>query len=126
MDSRKLNAHRARPSRLREFVREYGGVVFVLVLLAMLAHTIFADSGYLAMRRMQQDMEVLNNEIRELHDENRRLAEEVQSLKTDPKTIERIAREEMGLAKPGELIFKLPPKPDSPKPAPRPQEQPQQ
>jgi cell division protein FtsB len=36
------------------------------------------------------------------------LTEQVNALKSDPKSIERIAREEMGLARPGELIFKLP------------------
>jgi cell division protein FtsB len=35
----------------------------------------------------------------------------VKSLKTDPQAIERIAREEMGLARPGEYIFKTAPKP---------------
>jgi cell division protein FtsB len=38
----------------------------------------------------------------------------VQSLKNDPQAIEHIAREEMGLARPGEYIFKTAPRPGDP------------
>jgi cell division protein FtsB len=46
--------------------------------------------------------------MQKLDQENQELADQVTSLKTDPRAIEKIAREDMGLAKPGELIFKLP------------------
>jgi cell division protein FtsB len=60
------------------------------------------------MRRTQKEIEQIREQIGKMNDENKSLAEEVNSLKTDPKSIERIAREEMGLARPGEMIFKLP------------------
>ena len=41
------------------------------------------------------------------------MSDEAKSLKTDPKAIERIAREEMGLARPGEMIFKIPDTPQN-------------
>jgi len=37
----------------------------------------------------------------------------VQALRSDPKAVERIAREEMGLARPGEMIFKIPDNPQN-------------
>ena len=49
----------------------------------------------------------MQQEINQLDEENRQLQESVQSLKSDPAAIERIAREEMGLARPGEYIFKI-------------------
>jgi len=49
-------------------------------------------------------------EIQQISDENQKLQENVKALKTDPQAIERIAREEMGLARPGEYIFKIQPK----------------
>ena len=79
-----------------------------LALLAVGIHDVFGEHGYLAMRRSQQQVEELRGEIERLNQENHALAEHVNALKTDPDTIEKIAREEMGLAKPGELIFKLP------------------
>jgi cell division protein FtsB len=79
-----------------------------LALLAVGIHDVFGAHGYLAMRRSQKQIEELRGEIERLSQENQALAEHVNALKTDPETIEKIAREEMGLAKPGEMIFKLP------------------
>ncbi|HLE37280.1 MAG TPA: septum formation initiator family protein, partial [Candidatus Acidoferrales bacterium] len=55
-----------------------------------------------------KEIESLQQEITKISEENKNLAEQVNALKTDPKLIERIAREEMGLARQGEKIFKLP------------------
>jgi cell division protein FtsB len=79
-----------------------------LALLALGVHDVFGSHGFLAMRRSQKELEQLRGEIERLHQQNRELADHVEALRTDPKTIERIAREEMGLARPGEMIFKLP------------------
>jgi cell division protein FtsB len=96
--------------QLKEFLRANFAAILGLFLLAIFVHDLFGEHGFLAMRRLQQEAEQLSVEIEKLNAENKKLASEVQSLKTDPRAIERIAREEMGLAKPGELIFKLPPK----------------
>ncbi len=61
----------------------------------------------------QREIEQIREQIGKLNNENHSLSGQVNSLKTDPKAIERIAREEMGLARPGEIIYKLP---DSAKP----------
>jgi cell division protein FtsB len=79
-----------------------------LALLALAVHDVFGSHGFLAMRRSQRELDQLREQIERLQQENRELADHVNALRTDPKTIERIAREEMGLARPGELIFKLP------------------
>ncbi|MGH9703402.1 MAG: FtsB family cell division protein, partial [Candidatus Acidiferrales bacterium] len=52
-------------------------------------------------------------EIQRLDEENRKFQDRVKALKTDPSAIEGIARD-MGLARPGEFIFKLPAKPGDP------------
>lgn len=93
------------------FLRRRAGLLLGLALLALLVHDVFGDHGFLAMRRTHKEVEQLRQEIQQLNQENARLAEELKALKNDPATIERLAREEMGLARPGELIFKLPPKP---------------
>lgn len=80
-----------------------------LALLALGIHDVFGSHGFLAMRRTQKQIEQLQGEIERLNQENHELTDHVDALRTDPKTIERIAREEMGLARPGEMIFKLPP-----------------
>jgi cell division protein FtsB len=89
--------------------------ILVLALFALLVHDIFGTHGFIAMRRTQLEIEQVREQIGKVNEENKSLTEQVNSLKTDPKSIERIAREEMGLARPGEMIFKLPDSPKQPK-----------
>ena len=64
------------------------------------------------MRRTQKQIEQTRAKIEQLNRDNSELTGQIESLRTDPKAIERIAREEMGLARPGEMIFKLPAPPE--------------
>jgi cell division protein FtsB len=83
---------------------------FVLLLL----QDIFGTHGVLAMRRSQAEARKIQQEITQLDRENKKLQDHVKDLKTDPSTMECIAREDFGLARPGELIFKTQPRPTDP------------
>jgi cell division protein FtsB len=83
---------------------------FVLLLL----QDIFGTHGVLAMRRSQAEARKIEREINKLDAENKKLQDHVKDLKTDPSTMECIAREDFGLARPGELIFKTQPRPTDP------------
>jgi cell division protein FtsB len=89
-------------------LRQYGGVLLGLLVLALVVHDIFGTHGYLAMRRTQQEIKKVQADLEQLNKENLQLEEEVRDLKTDPRIIERIAREELNLARPGEVIIKIP------------------
>jgi cell division protein FtsB len=91
------------------FWRRHLLAILALGLLALGIHDIFGAHGYLAMRSSEKQIEELRGEIQRLNEENQQLTEHVNALKTDPEAIEKVAREQMGLARPGELIFKLPP-----------------
>jgi cell division protein FtsB len=91
------------------FWRRYLLEILGLALVALGIHDFFGAHGYLAMRRSEKQIEQLHGEIEKLNHDNQSLAEQVNALKTDPKAIEKIAREDMGLVRPGETIFKLPP-----------------
>jgi cell division protein FtsB len=80
---------------------------FVLLLL----QDIFGTHGVLAMRRSQAEASKIQRDITKLDSENKQLQDHVKALKTDPSTMECIAREDFGLARPGELIFKTKPGP---------------
>ena len=95
---------------LQRHLREILG----LALFALLVHDIFGPHGFIAMRRTQREIDDIREQIGKVNAENKSLANQVNALKTDPKAIERIAREEMGLARPGEMIFKLPDAPKAP------------
>ena len=96
------------PSSTGAYLRQNARQILGLALFALLVHDIFGAHGFIAMRRTQKEIEQIRDQIGKVNEENKSLAEQVNSLKSDPRSIERIAREEMGLARPGELIFKLP------------------
>jgi cell division protein FtsB len=101
------------------FVRRNARWMLGIALGALLIHDVFGAHGLLALRRTHNDIARLRIEISQLDRENRELTEKVKALKTDPHVIERIAREEMGLARKGEKVFKLPAPAPPPAPAPK-------
>ncbi len=103
-----------RQKEQRSFFRRNLKTILGLAILAMAVHDVFGPHGFIAMRRTQSEIAQLTAQIHQLDAENQTLSEEVNSLQTDPRMIERIAREDMGLAKPGEYIFKMPAPQDDP------------
>jgi cell division protein FtsB len=61
--------------------------------------------------QMKHEVESLEREIVSLRAEAGRLTATVNRLRTDPDFIEQVAREDLGLVKPGERVLKLPPSP---------------
>jgi len=98
----------AKSEWLQRFLRHYGGALLGLLLLALVVHDIFGTHGYLAMRRTEREINKVKSDIDRLNKENVQLEEEVIELKSDPHKIEKIARDELGLARPGEVIIKIP------------------
>ena len=96
--------------QMRRFLRRNLNWFLVGGLALLLLQDIFGTHGVLAMRRTQQQAAEIRKEINQLDTENKKLLDRVKALKTDPATIERIAREENGLARPGEYIFKNQPR----------------
>jgi cell division protein FtsB len=94
--------------KLRKFVQQWGRQLLILFVVVLVVHDIFGPHGFLVMRRKQQEIQKVSAEIDKLNKENAALEQNVKDLKTDPQTIRKIAREELGLAKPGEIIIKLP------------------
>ena len=56
---------------------------------------------------MRQQIVRLDKQIQQEEVGNRRLRLEIDSLKTDPKTVERLAREQLGLARPDETVVRF-------------------
>jgi cell division protein FtsB len=77
----------------------------VILVLALAVGSLFGDRGILQLVDQKERAARLAQELEDLRAENLRLAGEIQSLRTDPRAIERLAREELGLARPGETVF---------------------
>ena len=70
--------------------------------------------------RMRQQIMTLENEVKAEEQKQARLQTAIRNLRDDPKTVERLAREKLGFAKPGEMVI-LFEKPTAPSTAPVPQ-----
>jgi cell division protein FtsB len=79
--------------------------------LAVIALAILGFGGQSLSRlwTMKREVDGLEREIAVLRVETDRVSASVARLRSDPDSIEQIAREELGLIRPGERVLKLPP-----------------
>ena len=98
-------------SKWIQFCRRNWKSFLVVALTLLFIQDIFGTHGVLAMRRSRKEVVVMQEQSNSLAEENCQLGERVQDLKSDPATIEEIARDKMGLARQGEVIFRSPQKP---------------
>jgi cell division protein FtsB len=116
----------AEPLPLRQRATEWlqhgwrpAGTVFAVALALAFAWSVVNGRHGLSTWYGQRTQEKqLKNEIQQLQDENARLKQHVERLKKDPDAIEHEAREKLHYARPGEVIYTLPPDPKQ-KPATR-------
>ena len=85
-----------------------GILALLLVCLALIVHNVFSQNGLLASRRQKKELQALQLKIQQIKAENAQLDHDNRALKSNPAAIERLAREQYGLAKPGEKIYSLP------------------
>ena len=97
--------------------RPAGSVLAVVLALLLTWHVINGKHGLSVWQQKRGEDKRLRKEIDSLEQENARLRERVEKLKTDPHSIEREAREKLHYAKPGEVIYTLPGAPSTRQPA---------
>ncbi len=71
----------------------------------LLASFVLGEMGLVKYYRMKAQYVSLRDDIARLKQDNSLLVRQVHSLKTDPACIERIARDKLGLARPGEIVY---------------------
>ena len=86
-----------------------------LLLLGLAVQAVFGPTGYLEMNRLEEEIQSLIRQKEALESGNRQVMGEIESLKTDPATIEKIAREELGLVREGEIKIVTKPRPPTPR-----------
>ncbi len=93
-------AYRARRPQDRPWLRR--AIAFIACVL--LADALFGDWGLAETLRARRDYGQGAAELAELRLENAALRDEAKRLESDPRTIEAVAREELGLVRPGEVL----------------------
>jgi cell division protein FtsB len=84
--------------------------VFGLLTVGVLVLAVINDKGLLQVQLQSNKLAAVETEVSQLDAENKQLTKEIQALRTDPSTIERLAREELKLVKPGEVVLVSPEK----------------
>ena len=78
-----------------------------LFVLGMMALAIYNEKGFLAMWEKQHELAVLESDIAAVEAVNAELRHEIWRLLNDLEYIEKIAREELRLVRPGEVVFEF-------------------
>src|ERR1041384_6052333 len=95
-------------TKFASFWAQYGRAVLVLCVSTLFLHNIFGAHGFLAMHRTKLEIERVQGDIDRLRKENSQLADEGKFAKTGPPHNGGRRRGELGLAKPNEVIIKIP------------------
>ena len=82
--------------------------VMALISLAMLMHEIFGQNGYLTLQHQKKQYNVLQQQIKTVSQQNQQLEQKIKALQSNPEAVEKQARNQLHLAKPGEIIYMLP------------------
>jgi cell division protein FtsB len=88
-------------------------VVIAVVFLSGIGAALFGERGAWDLRQSREEHRVLERQVRASEARVRDLSRQIARLNDDPSTWERLAREELGYARKNEVLFVLPPAPES-------------
>ena len=108
---------RVRPLATRLYLlrRRIGTVVVTALAVSLFVHVMFGANGMVVYKQKRAEYEALRKQIVQVQQENDRYTQQIQGLKSDQKSIEKEAREQLGYAKPGEYVY-VAPAPSKPAP----------
>ncbi len=79
----------------------------VTIAFVLAAWSASAEGGFRRYLSLSQQVETLKAKNRQTTEDNAKLRKEVDALRSDPRAIERAAREELGFIRPGEIVIHL-------------------
>jgi len=101
-----------RPQRRARSAGPPGGGVIVVVVVAVAAllalRFMVADDGYPAILNLRAEMSETHRDLRHLQEENNHLRQRIAALRSERYPIEKMAREELDFAAPGEIVYIFP------------------
>ncbi|HEY2746461.1 MAG TPA: septum formation initiator family protein [Polyangia bacterium] len=94
------------------WVRRLGIAALLAVALGWVPYHLYGSSGLARLMRLRAERDTLHDGNLKLHAENQRLRDELDALSDDDgnlsrTAVERAARDELGLVKPGEVVYQV-------------------
>jgi cell division protein FtsB len=87
--------------------RLVGGALAVVFVVGL---GVYGWRGVVRLQQMRVQLEALERDNATLRQQAARLTQTIDRLRNDPSYLERIAREEQGMVRPGDTILKFPPR----------------
>ncbi|HYL94037.1 MAG TPA: septum formation initiator family protein [Alphaproteobacteria bacterium] len=72
-------------------------------------HAVFGANGFVVYQQKRSELRRLQQEVQQLQEENAQREQRIKALRNDPQAIEKEARERLRYARPGEVVYTLPP-----------------
>ena len=91
-----------KPTRYQQII-----LLSITFFLLMVLVAVFHGDGILKVYKFQEELATLKQSNMELKEQNLRFEKMAATLKTDPFAIEKIAREKLRMAKPGETVYHI-------------------
>ncbi len=79
--------------------------LLIVINLYLLWSLVFDDNGYFKYLNLKEKRLELTNEISLLEKENKQLKKQITQIQEDPFYMEKLAREQLNLSRPDELVF---------------------
>jgi cell division protein FtsB len=81
--------------------------VAAFVVIAIVYGALRDEEGVMHVFRERSRLQELSHSVSSLREENNRLRAEIKALREDPRALEKLAREDLGLSREGEIVFIL-------------------
>ena len=92
----------------RKARRELLLILFFVCLFSYAYLLTYGSGGFIELDRARSVLKQLELKNQQLHEINRRKAQQLERIKNDPEELERILREKLDYARPGDVIITLP------------------
>jgi cell division protein FtsB len=96
------------PRRSTQVTLRVVALLSVVLVALFFISFVFSDRGISDLQSSRKRVESLHADIHRLEIENARLHAEIESVKQSTYAVERIAREDLGMSKKGEVVYMLP------------------
>jgi len=108
LDEPSVSGPAARPDRPHAHPLSYVGFSLLLSVL-LFVFFLAGDRGFLQVRKQKAQVAALQAEVSAIAGRNEALEKEIDRLAKDPAAVEKIAREDLQLVAPGDVVLVLPP-----------------
>jgi len=92
--------------------RRAAGILLLTAMAVAAALAVFGHNGFMRLADLREKRDEIRQENLKLQEQNKDLRRQVEFLHHDARYLERIAREELGLVAPNEIVFRFSQVPD--------------